>query len=167
MLFSNRCMCQRRGQGTPDPQTFSSSHISSDCCCCYELCSLPSHESSGCCCLNGSGPAESSKETSVPSSKVKLQSVVSNYQLTQKTHQLDLSSLQSKIEQEKSKTHQPHPTLPHTPKPHQTLHASTPFNPKPNINSALHLVQLAPNPRNLTRKIHLIAQHLSNRRIRA
>lgn len=84
MLFSNRCMCQRRGQGTPDPQTFSSSHISSDCCCCYELYSQPSHESSGCCCLNGSGPAESSKETSVPSSKVKLQSVVSNYQLTQK-----------------------------------------------------------------------------------
>lgn len=58
--------------------------FSSDCCCCYELYSQPSHESSGCCCLNGSGPAESSKETSVPSSKVKLQSVVSNYQLTQK-----------------------------------------------------------------------------------
>jgi len=62
-------------------------------------------------------------------------------------------------------THISRPRLPLTLKPHQTL-PLRPFDPVRYIDPTLHLIQLAPNPRNLTGEINLVAEHLPHLRIR-
>lgn len=62
-------------------------------------------------------------------------------------------------------THNPHPRLPLTLEPHLPFPLG-PFDPETNINPPLHLIQLPRNPRNLTRKVNLIAQNRSRFRVR-
>jgi len=59
-----------------------------------------------------------------------------------------------------SKTHNPHPRLPMTLKPHLSL-LSRPLNPIHHINLPMQLINLSPDIRNFTRKIHLVSQNFS------
>ena len=107
------------------------------------------------CCKGSLLPSKS--ETVSPPSGVKLHSTVSNCSKMSAYHPSRNQHLQFRSSETELKTHKSHPCPPHALKPHHSL-PFRPFDHETNIDVSVHLIDTAPNPRQLLCEIDFISQ---------